>query len=72
MFPSKIKRRKWDDDYVCFFFMPEVKNRAMSRLLNACFAILKQPVFGTFENAESFTKEEHLSKQGLAFFQAPA
>jgi len=38
---SRMKRQKWDDDYyVWIFFIPEVNNRATSRLLNACFAIL--------------------------------
>ena len=41
MTPSKIKTWKRNDDYIkCFFFFPEVKNHAISRLLNACFAIL--------------------------------
>jgi len=42
-FPSKIERCYWDDVYIkygLFLPRPEVKNRVMSRLLNACFAIL--------------------------------
>jgi len=31
------------------FFIPEVKNRVMSRLLNACIAILNMAVLGFFE-----------------------
>jgi len=38
---SKIKMQKRDDDYIKYeFFIPEVKNWAMSHLLNGCFAVL--------------------------------
>ena len=52
-FPSKITRRKWDDEYIRHgFFLPEVKNRATSRLPNACFAILNiAVVFSSFKTA---------------------
>jgi len=40
------------------FFIPEVKNRAMSNLLHACFAILNIATsFGSLKAALSFTKQ---------------
>jgi len=44
--PSKIKRRKWGDDHIKYgFFIPQVKNRAMSCLLSVGFSILKLTSF---------------------------
>jgi len=55
------------------FLIPEVKNRAMSRRLNACFVMFKYShlCFSPFKTAVPFTKQAlRLSEQVHEFFQA--
>jgi len=76
MLPSKIKRRKWYDDYVkyVFFFIPEVKNRTVSRLLNACFAIINRATsFWLIQNCEDiYRTNTAFSRAVLAISQTTA
>jgi len=73
-FASKIKRRKWDDDYMQHgFFIPEVKNGAISRLLRASFAILNIATsFSLIQNYGVIYKRNTTSEQVFAIFQATA
>jgi len=53
------------------FFIPEVKNQAMSRLLNACLAIFKysNQCLTLSKLSDLFTKETHSLEQVSQFFK---